>query len=114
MSSGIIKVMSPKGDILSRFWITNGQDRGQQPNGGFKWDFDGMDEHESPLLIQIQLTTIPGQEATDDQLKRAGMREVVEWLELYATWGGRVPLSLVLDDMRVHSPYGKLGRKEVP
>ena len=40
--------------------------------------------------------------------RQAGIREVVEWLEKYAIHGGRQPLFNVLDDLKIHSPYGKV------
>lgn len=35
------------------------------------------------------------------------IREVVEWLEQYAIDGGKVSLNAVLEDIRIHSIYGK-------
>ena len=61
MATGIIKVMK-HGNIVQRFWLKRGFDRGKQPDGGYKWDFDAMDEKERRLDIQVELDKLPSQE----------------------------------------------------
>lgn len=37
--------------------------------------------------------------------RKAGVKEVVEWLKQYAIHGGNTPLDTVLIDLKEHSPY---------
>jgi len=41
------------------------------------------------------------------EIRREVIEEIMHWLQQYAIHGGRVPLDDVLDDLRIHSPYGK-------
>ena len=36
---------------------------------------------------------------------KAGIKEVVEWLQEYAIHGGEIPLKSVLEDIETHSPF---------
>ena len=44
--------------------------------------------------------------------KKLGIKEVVGWLREYAVYSGRIPLNLVLEDMRAHSPFISIFEKE--
>lgn len=39
--------------------------------------------------------------------RKAGIREVMEWLRQYSIHGSKMPLATVIDDLETHSPYGK-------
>ena len=36
---------------------------------------------------------------------KAGIKEVVKWLQEYAIHGGEIPLKSVLEDIETHSPF---------
>ena len=36
---------------------------------------------------------------------KAGIKEVMEWLQEYAIHGGEIPLKSVLEDIETHSPF---------
>ena len=38
-----------------------------------------------------------------EEAKQAGRREVVEWIKQYALHRGRMPLNIVIEDMKTHS-----------
>ena len=59
MSQGIIKVTTPQGKILLRYWITDGIACPPEPGQGPKWDFSAEDEKGEALRIQIGLDEIP-------------------------------------------------------
>ena len=57
---GIIKIMTPQGQFLQRFWLTKGIDRGDQwPET--KWDFQATDDHGNKVDIQIELVFLEGE-----------------------------------------------------
>lgn len=51
---GIIKVMTPRGRILHRFWLNDGFNRGDEwPEQ--KWDFAATDAEGNKLTVQLGL-----------------------------------------------------------
>lgn len=61
------------------------------------------------LMIELANRTAAIKDAECQQM----VEGIFNWLKEYAVHGGKVPLDEVLDDLRVHSKYGKyLAKKQ--